>query len=153
MSKNMDINKCSRNGFKGCYYDAGGYGQFKGEVVQVKENGSDIRYLFKRIYVEYQSGVDILEDKEDHVWIFKANAFKDKGIKVGDCVSFNGEIIPYVRKDGTYDLGIETPEDITKIENYELPSDEQMMAQFLKQLRCETCLYSEQCYGAFCMME
>ena len=57
MSKNMDINKCSRNGFKGCYYDAGGYGQFKGEVVQVKENGSDIRYLFKRIYVSMRKSV------------------------------------------------------------------------------------------------
>lgn len=37
--------------------------------------------------MEYQSGVDILEDKEEHVWIFKASASKDKGIKVGDCVS------------------------------------------------------------------
>lgn len=83
----------------------------------------------------------------------KADAFKDKGIKIGDCVSFIGEVLPYVRKDGTYDLGIENPEDIKKIENYELPSDEQIMIQFLKQLRCETCLYSEQCYGTFCMME
>ena len=103
--------------------------------------------------MEYQSGVDILEDKEEHVWIFKASAFKDKGIKVGDCVSFEGKVLPYARKDGTYDLGIENPEDIKIIEGYELPSDEVMMEQFLKQLRCETCLYSEQCYGTFCLLD
>ena len=44
----------------------------------------------------------------------------------------------HIRNDG--DLGIENPEDIKIIENYTLPSDEQMMAQSLKQ-------------GTFCMME
>lgn len=151
-----NIDKCSRNGFKGCYLDASGYGYFKGEVIKIKNKSTkkhkDIRYLFKSIDVEYDVGLDIIKDKEDHVWIFNASEFKDKGIKVGDCVSFGGQIKPYRRKDGSYDLGIEDTYDIRKIDSYELPSDEKLQAQSMKQLKCETCLFADHCDGIFCMM-
>lgn len=150
------IDKCSRDGFKGCYFNASGYGDFKGGVIQIKDKSTkkrkDIRYLFKRIYVNYDVCFDIIEDKEDHVWIFNASEFKDKGIKVGDCVSFGGQIKPYRRKDGSYDLGIEDPYNIEKINSYELPSDEKLQEQFMKQLKCETCLFADHCDGVFCML-
>ena len=156
MKKEPDIEKCSRNGFKGCYFDASGYGTFKGEVIKIKDrstkNHKNIRYLFKRIYVEYDVGLDIIKDKEDHVWIFSAAEFKDNGIGIGDCVSFAGQIKPYRRKDGSYDLGIEDPSDIRKIDSYELPSDEKLQAQFMERLKCETCLFADHCDGIFCMM-
>ena len=80
---------------------------------------------------------------------FKQNIINStkNGIKVGDCVAFAGEIYPYKRKNGTYDLGIKNPDMVKKIDSYELPSDEELYEQFKQQIKCETCLFSEQCYG------
>lgn len=150
-----NIDKCSRDGFKGCYLYACGSGYFKGEVIKIKDKSTkkrkDIRYLFKRIYVEYDIDLDIYEDKEDHVWIFNASELKDNGINVGDSVRFAGTIKPYRRKNGSYDLGIEDIYDIEKIDSYEQPSNEKLQAQFMKQLECETCLFADHCDGVFCM--
>lgn len=151
-----NIDKCSRDGFKDCYLNASGYGDFKGEVIKITDKSTkkrkDIRYLFKRIDIEYDIGLDIYEDTEDHVWIFNASELKDNGISVGDSVRFAGIIKPYRRKDGSYDLGIEDIYDIKKIDSYELPSDEKLQAQFMKQLKCETCLFTDHCDGIVCMM-
>lgn len=138
----------SHNGFKPCYFDAGGFGDFKGEVIEVKKD----RYLFKRIFVEYTYGIDVCEDKEDHVWIFDIKELKKASIKKGDCVSFLGKIEPYRRKNGSYDLGITNVDCVEKIESYELPTDEELYKRFLERLKCETCLFTDHCDGLFCML-
>ena len=43
------------------------------------------------------------------------------------------------------DYGLHNPTGIQKIEAYELPSDDALIVQEVKQLICETCFLSEQC--------
>ena len=91
----INISQCKRNSFKGCFYNSGGSGNFKGEVLRIEDN----KYLFKDIYVSYTTYGGVIEvGKENHVWIMDAEIFKENGIKVGDCVAFAGEIYPYKRK-------------------------------------------------------
>ena len=51
------------------------------------------------------------------------------------------------------DCGLRNPTGIQKIEAYELPSDDALIMQEVKQLICETCFLSEQCYRNYCMMD
>lgn len=144
-----DIYKCKRQAFLACYFNANGYGSFKGEVIDIKEN----KYLFKRIYVEYWygdgSGTDI--SKEDHVWIIDGKPFKDQNIKIGDKVSFSGEIKPYKRKDKSIELGITNPTYIEKIDDYELISDKEEYLNFISNIICESCLYLYKCNKITCL--
>lgn len=143
------INECTREGFKACYFDGMGYGTFKGEVIDIKDN----KYLFKRIHIEYMGDMGIhYVAKEDHVWITDKKEFAKKSIKIGDKVKFSGRIKVYQRSDGSHELGICEITDCSKIDDYELPTSEELEEQFLKQVRCETCMYKNQCYGTFCMM-
>lgn len=138
------INKCEREGFKACYYNAGGYGDFKGKVIDIQGD----KFCFKQIAVSYTTYDGMIEEnKEDHVWVMNGKPFKEKGIQIGNSVSFTGVIRPYQRKDGTHELGIEEAADVEIIEDYELPSDEALEKQFIRQLKCESCLYREHCYG------
>ena len=145
------IKSCSREGFKACFYNANGFGRFKGKVAQIKGN----RYLFKRVFASWFEGPDFHEcvDGEDHVWIIDGEPFAEAEIAVGDSVEFDGHVELYRRADGTYDLGIRHPDFIEKIPGYELPSDDVMERQFMRSLRCEICLYSSQCYGTICFMD
>ena len=93
-----------------------------------------------------------LEDKEDHVWIYESQPFVNVGIKVGDKVRFSGTVEPYRRKNGNWELGIVGISQVEIIENYAMPSDDEMKRQFLSQLRCELCLCRGKCYG-FCLMD
>ena len=43
------------------------------------------------------------------------------------------------------DYGLRNPTGIQKIEAYELPSDDALIMQKVKQLICETCFLSERC--------
>ena len=146
--KNIDIEKCKRDGFKGCYYDACGYGEFKGKVIKIK-NG---HYLFEKIFVEWEYGGNVYESKEDHVWIFDTKALEKEKIKIGDCVAFFGVVEPYTRKNGTYELGITDVDLVYKIEDYKLPTDEELFEQAMNDLRCETCLYTDHCDRVFCLL-
>lgn len=80
------IKSCSREGFKACFYNANGFGRFKGQTIRIEEN----RYLFKRIFLAWFEGPDYSEyvSKEDHVWIVDGKPFAEAGIAVGDSVEF-----------------------------------------------------------------
>ena len=148
MEKKIDIDKCSRDGFKNCYYESAGYGEFKGQVSKIKKG----RYLFEKIDVSWEYGGIYYRSKEEHVWLFETKKLKAHNIKIGDNVSFTGIIKPYTRKNGTVDLGIEEIDNIKKIDNYELPTDQELHEQFMQDLKCELCLYTDHCDQVFCMM-
>lgn len=129
---------------------ASAYTEFKGEVLKITKNA----YLFKRIYVCCDDGGGVLsEGKEDHVWIFDKQLLVNEGIKEGDKISFDAVAYAYVRKNGTIDYGLR---DLSHIEilssDYQLPSDEELFRQFLRDLRCEVCLYGEKCDRLNCVM-
>lgn len=87
--------------------------------------------------------------KEDHVWIELQN-FEE--YEVGDCLSFTAEVYRYVKcgNGKRIDFGLRKPGNISKIDSYELPSNEELTLQAIDQIICEVCLFREHCNG-FCI--
>lgn len=134
------------------YYAEGGnsvaHGDFCGKVTKIDGRG----LLFKRLYVEFfDGGLDCIEGKEDHIWIYNPEPFLKKKIKVGDCVAFTGLVYAYKRNNDSIDFSLKQCEEIEKIDEYELPTDEKLAVQSLNILACETCLFSEHCDGINCI--
>ena len=121
---------------------------FKGEI----EKKNDRNICFKRIYVDgmYNDGL-CFEGKEDHVWM-DLKGFED--YQVGDSVSFFAEVYRYLKTGNgkRIDFGLRNPSQITKIEAYKLPSDEELMRQEIEMIVCETCYLYEQCGGGYCLL-
>lgn len=151
--KYLEVMKSSakhmRIGFLTCYYDARNY-YFKGKIEKINKNASTI--CFKKIYIAgtYFDG-KTFTDKEDHVWMSLQGFEK---YNVGDCLRFNAEIYRYVRCANTkrmgIDFGLRNPTNISKVDNYELPSDEELSLQSINQIICEVCLFNQHCDG-FCI--
>lgn len=130
-----------------------------------ERNGTAIRnnrMLIKNLYGRYELIIpeynvyDVDEIYEDHVYVEGADLFQKAGITTGDTVQFSAEIYIYERKNGTVDYGLRNPVDIVKSE-YVLTNEEkdridkQRFEQFVQQVKCELCLYQEQCCG-ICIM-
>lgn len=135
--------------FAKCFYDSIDGADCKGQIERL--NASKGMIMFKRIFVSgiYGDGA-FFDGKEDHVWISR-EGFEQ--YKVGDCLSFNAEVYRYLKTGNgkALDFGIRSPEDIKVIDSYELPSDDDLVKQELREIVCETCLYSGQCYRNFCI--
>ena len=122
--------------------------EIKGQIEKIKE-----KYIcFERVFI---SGMtfdgEMFDGKEDHVWMEKTG-FEE--FTVGDCVSFYAEVYRYVKtgKGKQIDYGLRNPEGIQKIEDYQLPSDEELHMQAIQQIICETCYLSEHCNRTFCYL-
>ena len=130
-----------RGSFQLCYYECA-LG-FKGQI----ERKTKDKVCFKRIFVEgmYRDGV-CFDGKEDHVWM-DLKGFEQ--YKEGDCLSFWAEIYRYLKTGNgkMIDFGLRNPVKIKQIDQYELPTDEELIKQELESIVCETCYLHEQCYG------
>lgn len=134
-----------RSSFEACYFNipAG----FKGQIEKISKK----HICFQRIFVSgmYPDGT-FFDGKEDHVWMEKSEF---ESFKVGDCVEFYAEVYRYLKTGNgkLIDYSLRNSEEIKKIPAYELPSDEELMLQAMKQIICETCLFSEHCDRVFCL--
>lgn len=141
----IQTGKNYRGGFMLCYYYCPM--EFKGEVEKFGKG----RICFSRIFVDgmFPDGV-WFEDKEEHVWM-SIEGFED--LKVGDCVSFFAEPYRYIKTgDGKkHDFGLRKPTQIKKIEKYDLPTDDDLLMQYINQIICESCYLSEQCSRMNCI--
>lgn len=134
--------------FEYCYY-SNALCDFKGQIERFDRKKGKV--IFKRIYVSggLMDG-DCYEGKEDHVWM-DSKPFEK--YQVGDCLRFSGDIYRYLKtKNGKQiSFGIRDPYDITKIDSYELPSDDDMILQAVDQMICEVCMFNEHCYIGMCI--
>ena len=109
--------------------------EFAGQVEKINKDN----ICFKRIYVcgMFMDG-ECFDGKEDHVWMSK-EGFGD--CQVGDCFSFFAEVYRYLKTSNgkMIDFGLRNPDNIKKIESYELPSDDELLMQSIDQIICETC--------------
>ena len=137
-----------RHSFEYCYYSNAWY-CFKGQISRFDKKKGKV--IFNRIYISggFMNG-DYYEGKEDHVWM-DSNPFEI--YDVGDSLSFGGEIYRYLktRNGKQISFGIREPHDISKIESYELPSDDDMIIQTVDQMICEICMFNEHCYMGNCI--
>lgn len=137
-----------RHCFEYCYY-SNTWCDFKGQISRFDKKKGKV--IFKRIYISggFMDG-DCYEGKEDHVWM-DIGPFEH--YQVGDCLSFGGEIYRYLktRNGKQISFGIRAPFDISKIESYEIPSDDDMIMQSVDQMICEVCMFNEHCYMGNCI--
>ena len=128
------------NGFFNCLLE------FKGQIEKIKAK----HICFKRIFISgmYPDG-EMFDDKEDHVWMDKAG-FEE--LKVGDSVSFGANVYRYIKTGNgkLIDYGLRNPTGIKKIEEYQLPSDDELRMQMIGGIICETCYLSEHCNRVSC---
>ncbi len=121
--------------------------EFKGEVETFRKN----TVCFKRIYVDgmYFDG-KMFKGKEEHVWM-STNGF-DK-LNKGDFVSFFAEPYLYIKTSNgkKLDFGLRNPQQVKKIEKYELPTDKELMIQEVDDIICENCYLYEHCSRTYCM--
>ena len=121
--------------------------EFKGEIERI--TGKAV--CFKHIYVSgmYPDGM-CFDGKENHVWIDKQAI---EQYQVGDCLSFFAEPYRYIKTGNgkQIDFGLHNPQDVKKIDKYELPSDEELMKQKLNMIICETCYLNDQCCAGICI--
>lgn len=136
-----------RTSFQMCYYEDRFEAYYSGEIISVKPS----RVLFKRILVEgmYSDGTGF-KGSEDHVWM-SIEGFED--YKVGDNLEFSAEVYPYIKKNKGKKLnyGLREPYDVKLISSYQTPTDEYLINQYIGQIVCETCMYSEHCYMGMCI--
>ena len=120
--------------------------EFKGQIEKIKAK----HICFKRIFISgmYPDG-EMFDDKEDHVWMDKAG-FEE--LKVGDSVSFGANVYRYIKTGNgkLIDYGLRNPTGIKKIEEYQLPSDDELRMQMIGGIICETCYLSEHCNRVSC---
>lgn len=137
----------TRSGFEACYYNIPL--EFKGEIKRFSKRG----ICFKRIFISamYPDG-GMFDDKEDHVWMDKAGFEK---FSVGDCLSFGAEVYRYVKTGHgkMIDYSLRNPEGIQKVPSYELPTDDELRAQAIQEIICETCFLSEHCNKVSCILK
>jgi hypothetical protein len=140
-----------RSYFEMCFYACGGYAECKGEIQNFARHKHKV--VFKRIFVTgtYPDGM-CFDGKEDHVWMDDAGF---ENFNVGDAVSFSAEVYRYLKtgKGKQIDYALRNPESIEKIESYELPSDDDLLMQFIDSIICESCLFTDHCYRVFCLNE
>lgn len=122
--------------------------EFKGQIEKV--NAKHI--CFKRIFISgmYPDGI-CFDDKEDHVWMDKTG-FEE--LDVGDSVSFSADVYRYIKTGNgkLIDYGLRNPIGIKKIEKYQLPSDDELRMQMIREIICETCYLSEHCNRVSCIL-
>lgn len=140
-----DSGDCIRQYFQECYHDCIST-TFKGRIQSMNKKTGKV--CFERIFINgmYTNG-DILSSKEDHVWMEMKNLDQ---YHVGDCLSFEAEIYRYLKTKyrKMIDFGIRNPQQIDKIDEYELPSDEELKLQEVDKIICNVmCMFREHCYG------
>lgn len=117
-----------------CYY-SNAWCTFKGQISKFDKKKGKV--IFSRIYIlgNIMDG-NCFKGKEDHVWM-DSQPFEN--YQEGDCLSFKGEIYRYLKtKNGKQiSFGIREPYDISKIESYELPTDNDMLMQAIDQMICQ----------------
>ena len=139
-----------RQFFELCYYHVSGLtADFKGQILRFDQRKNKV--IFKRIMVNgmYGDGIGFV-GKKDHVWIDRTGF---ESFQPGDCLRFEADIYRYMRKGNgkRIDYGLRNPDNIEKIDSYEVPTDEQLIDQQIEQLVCETCRYFDHCYFGMCV--
>ena len=137
-------NRKVRDAFERCFYSIPL--EFKGRI----QKKNDKYVCFEKIFISgmYPDG-DMYDDKEEHVWMDLAGF---EAYKAGDAVKFSAEVYRYVKTGNgkSIDYGLRNPEGVAKINSYELPTDEQILAQELSFLRCEMCDMADFCNHTYC---
>lgn len=114
-------------------------GYYKGEIAKITRKN----VLFERLFIDaIRPDGTGYESKGSHVWMPRKPFSK---FKLYDCVEFDAEVYRYLKTGHgkMIDYGLCNPTNIKKIQPYQLPSDQQLMAQAVDDILWETSLYHD----------
>lgn len=121
--------------------------EFKGQIEKINRD----RVCFKRIFVcgMFPDGTTF-DGREDHVWMEKKGFEK---YQVGSSLQFFAEVYRYIKTGNgkLIDFGLRNPEGIKSIPAYELPTDDELIEQGIREILCETCYLNEHCNRFQCI--
>lgn len=136
-----------RGGFEAVYF-CDGWASYNGKI----QNKTKDKVCFNRIYIKgfYFDG-NGFEGREEHVWM-DASGFEE--YHVGDCLNFSADVYRYIKtKHGKLlDFGLCNPSNIEQIEEYRIPSDDDLLKQWIDKMICDhLCMYHDHCYKDMCI--
>lgn len=151
----LDVQKNScgqaRRYFELAYYEPAMDMHFRGTIDRVDVEKAKI--VFKRIAISgiYRDGIGFY-GKEDHVWMDLAGF---EAFQAGDSAEFFADVYRYMRHGNgkLIDYALENPCDIKKIDGYQVPTDQDLVDQQIRQLVCETCRYYDNCFFGNCIAD
>ena len=75
------------------------------------------------------------------------------GYKVGECVRFWADIYRYLKTRNGLQIsfGLCNPEMVVRVDDYHVPTDEELRMQAIDQIICEICMFREHCSPAVCL--
>lgn len=119
---------------------------FKGTIQKI--TGDKLCFEWLDVNIDHNDGGPFDEYRETHVWM-DTDGFHE--FKVGDCVKFEAEVYRYIKKNGTQmDYGLRNPSWVTRIDAYEVPTDEDLARQNADRIICSTCLFEDHCNHLSC---
>lgn len=139
-----------RHSFMHCYY-SGCSCTFYGRIERMDRKKGKI--LFSRVVISglYPDG-DGCGGREDHVWM-DLKPFEE--FQCGDCVSFSADIYRYLKTRNGLEVsyGLQNPYCIHQIEDYHVPTDEELALQSIDRIICEICPFTDHCFGTICLAD
>lgn len=128
-------------------------GVYFAKVVYIDEN----KAVLKNVVVDgiRHDGIRFMES-EDHVNIFNAKdikILKEKNLHPGCKICFMAQSYEYKRKDGSADFSLCNISDIEIVNDYNIPTKEELINRQIRNLICEVCLYDNSCDCGICMAD
>lgn len=143
----------NQNGQQRDYLKLDNFGVYFAKVVSIEENQA----VLKNVVIDgiRHDGMGFI-GSEDHVNIFNTKdikILKEKNLQPGCKICFMAQSYEYERKDGSSDFSLCNISDIEIIDDYDIPTKEELIDEQIRNLVCEVCLYDDSCDCGMCMAD
>ena len=143
----------NQNGQQRDYLKLDNFGVYFAKVVSIEENQA----VLKNVVIDgiRHDGMGFM-GSEDHVNIFNTKdikILKEKDLQPGCKICFMAQSYEYERKDGSSDFSLCNISDIEIIDDYDIPTKEELINEQIRNLVCEVCLYDDSCDCGVCMAD
>lgn len=127
------------------------FGKYFAKVVSIEEN----RIVLKNVVIDgiRHYGIGFI-GSEDHVNIVETKDVKtltDKDVHPGYKICFTAQPYGYTRKDGSVDISLCDISDVEFVDNYHIPTKDELIDEQIQNLVCEVCIFNENCCGGMCI--
>lgn len=147
------VSMSDQNGQQRDYLKLDNFGVYFAKVVSIEENQA----VLKNVVIDgiRHDGMGFM-GSEDHVNIFNTKdikRLKEKNLQPGYKICLRAQSYEYERKDGSSDFSLYNISDIEIIDDYDIPTKEELIDEQIRNLVCEVCLYDDSCDCGVCMAD
>jgi hypothetical protein len=150
-NKQQTVSASTQNEQQRDYLKLDNFGVYFAKVVSIDENQA----VLKNVVVDgiRHDGIGFM-GSEDHVNIINKKdikTLKEKNLHPGHKICFMAQSYEYKRKDGSVDFSLCDISDIEIVDDYDIPTKEELIDEQIKNLVCEVCIFNEHCYCGMCV--